>query len=309
MFKIELPPGTSTTPQRHMYEEVIFVVEGRGSTQIEFSDGTKRSFEWGPRSLFAIPLNAKHRHFNASGSQRAILTSTSNLPIMMKMFHNERFIFDNDFTFDERMGKEEYYTGDGDLTLVKPGQDMWETNFVPDLATAHVTEYGDRGGDSMNIKFILADGCMHAHISEMRAGTYKKGHRHGPGTHVTCVIGSGYSLLWNDGDKDFERIDWGPGTVFPPADRQFHQHFVTSKEPVRYLATALGSIRYPVTNYMTRALFGVEGQKRQASSLSTKEGGDQIEYEDQDPRIHQIFIEESKKHGLPVKMQKWFPEG
>ena len=26
MFKIELPPGRSTTPQRHLYEEVIYVV-------------------------------------------------------------------------------------------------------------------------------------------------------------------------------------------------------------------------------------------------------------------------------------------
>ena len=29
----------------------------------------KRSFEWGPSSLFAIPLNAKHRHFNGSGTR------------------------------------------------------------------------------------------------------------------------------------------------------------------------------------------------------------------------------------------------
>jgi mannose-6-phosphate isomerase-like protein (cupin superfamily) len=308
MFKIELPPGTSTLPQHHLYEEICYVVEGRGSTQFEFGDGTKRSFEWGPRSLFAIPLNAKHRHFNASGTERAIVVSTTTLPIMMKMFHNERFIFENDFAFDDRMGKQEYYTGEGDLTLVKPGQDMWETNFVPDLAFQHVTSYGDRGGDSLNIKFILADSCVHAHISEMKAGTYKKGHRHGPGTHVMCVTGTGYTLFWNEGDTEISRLDWKPGCVFPPADRQFHQHFVTSDEPVRYLATAMGSIRYPVTNYMWRALLGSKGQSRQASSLSTKEGGDQVEYEDQDPRIHQIFLDEMKKAGLPSRMQKWFPD-
>jgi quercetin dioxygenase-like cupin family protein len=308
MFKIELPPGSATSPQRHLYEEVIYVVEGMGSTQLEFTDGTKRSFEWGPRSLFAIPLNAKHRHFNGSGSARAILASTTNLPIVMKMFHNERFVFDNDFTFDDRIGKEEYYTGEGDLTLVRPGNDMWETNFVPDLAFAHVTEYGDRGGDSLNIKFILADGSLHAHISEMKAGTYKKAHRHGPGTHVTCVSGSGYSLMWNDGDTDFKRVEWRPGTVFPPADKQLHQHFVTSKEPARYLGTALGSIRYPITNYMTRALIGIPGQKRQGSSLSIKEGGDQIEYEDQDPRIHAIWLDEMRKHGIKPAMGKWLPD-
>jgi len=55
MFLYEIAPGKSTSPQRHLYEEVIYVLEGTGSTQVELPDGTKRSFEWGPKSLFAIP--------------------------------------------------------------------------------------------------------------------------------------------------------------------------------------------------------------------------------------------------------------
>lgn len=304
MFKIELPPGSATTPQRHLYEEVVYVVEGRGSTQVELPDGSRKSFEWGPRSLFALPINTRHRYFNGSGSGRAILASTTNLPILMKMFRNEKLIFELPFDFGERVGKDEYFTGEGDLTLVRPGNDYWETNFVPDLAVAQVTEYGVRGGGSMNIKFILADGSMHAHISEMFAGTYKKAHRHGPGTHVTCVTGSGYSLLWYPGQEDYTRIDWKPGTVFPPADRQLHQHFVTSREPVRYLGTALGSLRYPITDYMRRAGFGKDGELN-ASALSLKQGGDQIEYEDQDPSIHAIWLEEMRKRGIEPQMDRW----
>src|SRR5919106_1175997 len=53
-------------------------LKGRGSTQIGFDDGQKRGFEWGPKSLFSIPLNAKHRHFNGSGSERALLATTTN---------------------------------------------------------------------------------------------------------------------------------------------------------------------------------------------------------------------------------------
>ena len=56
-------------PQRHLYEEVVYVSEGDGSTQIELPNGEKRSFEWGPTSLFAIPLNATYRHFNGSGHE------------------------------------------------------------------------------------------------------------------------------------------------------------------------------------------------------------------------------------------------
>src|ERR1700736_4293343 len=80
MFLLELPAAGSTSPQQHLYEELYYVLEGRGSTQLEFADGRRRSFEWGRHSLFAIPLNAKHRHFNASGSQRALLTTTTSLP-------------------------------------------------------------------------------------------------------------------------------------------------------------------------------------------------------------------------------------
>jgi mannose-6-phosphate isomerase-like protein (cupin superfamily) len=307
MFVFDIPPGRSTAPQRHLYEDVIYVLEGRGSTQIEFSDGTKRSFEWGPKSLFAIPLNARHRFFNASGTERALLVATTNMPLVMNTFHNEDFVFGVEFDFIDRAGKREYYSGEGDLITVRPGNHMWETNYVPDLAAIELKSWGDRGAGGTNIMFVLADGTMHAHISEMPVGTYKKGHRHGPSFHVMCVTGHGYSLLWYEGDKDFLRIDWKHGVVFPPADKQFHQHFNTSQHPARYLATAVGGLRYPMMLSQRRSLLGVKPGEKGAVSTSLKEGGDQIEYEDQDPRIHRIWLEEMKKNGVEPKMDKFFP--
>jgi mannose-6-phosphate isomerase-like protein (cupin superfamily) len=307
MFVLDIGPGQSTSPQRHLYEDVFYVLEGHGSTQIEFQDGTKRSFEWGPKALFAIPLNAKHRFFNASGTERALLVTTTNLPLIMNTFHNEDFVFGADYDFIDRAGKREYYSGEGDLITVRPGNHMWETNFVPDLAGIELKSWGDRGAGGTNIMFVLADGTMHAHISEMPVGTYKKGHRHGPSFHVMCVTGHGYSLLWYENEKDFLRIDWKHGVVFPPADRQFHQHFNTSQNPARYLATAVGGLRYPMMLAQRRSLLGVKPGEKGAVSTSIKEGGDQIEYEDQDPRIHQIWLEEMRKNDVEPKMDKFFP--
>src|ERR1700736_3534504 len=307
MFVLDIPPGGSTSPQRHLYEDVYYVLEGTGSTQIEFADGKQRGFEWGPRSLFAIPLNAKHRHFNASGRERALLVTTTDLPLVMNTFHNEKLIFDTDFEFGDRTGKNEYFAGEGDLITVRPGNHMWETNFVPDLAAIELKSWGDRGGGGTNIMFVLADGTMHAHISEMPVGTYKKAHRHGPSFHVMCVIGQGFSLLWYEHEKDFRRIDWQHGMVLVPANRQFHQHFNTGPQPARYLATAVGGLRYPTTQANRISLLGAGGDDLPAVSKSVKDGGDQIEYEDQDPRIHRIWLEDMRKNGAPPKMEKFVP--
>ena len=309
MFVLDIAPGKSTSPQRHLYEEVVYVLEGHGSTQVEMADGSKRSFEWGEKSLFAIPLNAKHRHFNGSGTERALIVNTTNLPMMMNVFHNDAFVFGADFDFAERAGKAAYFSGEGDLITVRPGNHMWETNFVPDLTAIELKTWGDRGAGGTNIMFVLADGTMHAHISEMPVGTYKKGHRHGPGFHVMCVTGHGYSLLWYADEKDFRRIDWKHGVVFPPADRQFHQHFNASREPARYLATGVGGLRYPLTLQNRRSLLGAKPGEKAAVSLDIKQGGDQIEYEDQDKRIHSLWLDEMKKNGVVPRMEKYFPDG
>jgi len=299
MFVLEIPPSAATAPQQHLYEEVVYVLAGRGSTTIEVADGRKHSFEWGPMSMFAIPLNAKYRLFNGSGVESARLVSTTNMPAVMNMFHNEDFIFKNGWQFDERVGASKYFTGEGDFIPVRQGNHMWETNFVPDLATIELKDLGDRGAGGTNIQFILADGTMHAHISEMPVGTYKKGHRHAADYHVMCVTGTGYSLLWYD-DKDLNRVDWKHGTVFAPPDQMFHQHFNTSAEPARYLATAYGSLRYPFTESKRRSFQG-------AFWTSVKEGGDQIEYADQSPRIQQLFEEAMKKTGVKSQMAKFLP--
>lgn len=299
MFVLEIAPSASTSPQRHLYEEVVYVLSGRGSTTIETSDGRKHMFEWGPMSMFAIPLNAKYRHFNGSGSEPARLVSTTSMPAVMNMFHSEDFIFNNDWRFDERIGESKYFSGEGDFIPVRPGNHMWETNFVPDLSAIELKPWGDRGAGGSNIMFILADGTIHAHISEMPVGTYKKAHRHGADFHVMCVTGSGYSLLWYEGEQDFHRVDWKHGTVFAPPDQMFHQHFNTSPQPARYFATAYGSLRYPFTESKRKSLFG-------GVSTSLKNGGDQIEYADQSPRIQQLYEEATAISGVMPRMSTFF---
>ena len=295
IFVIDLDPGAKTAPQQHMFEEVIYVISGHGSTMVEDAQGQKHTFEWGPKSLFALPLNAKYQHFNGSGSESARLSSTHSLCIMLNLFHNDEFIFANPFRFPEREGEANYFSGEGEFIAIKPGRNMWETNFVPDLSAFELKAWAARGAGSSNMKFILADGTMHAHSSEMPVGTYKKGHSHGADFHVFSVHGTGYSLLWYDMDEKIERIDWEHGMVFAPPDGMLHQHFNTSSTPARYLAIALGSMRYPFVD-SKRKLFGG------GVDTSVEKGGNQIEYANQDPRIHEIFLSELAKNQVQSKM-------
>lgn len=291
---VELPPGQSTEPQRHLYEEVVYVLSGHGTTTIEGLDGHQHVFEWGPRSLFALPLNGRYRHFNVSGAEPARLASVTNLPLMMNVFHDEAFIFANTAEFPARFGDAGYYQGEGKFVEVTPGRHMWETNLVRDLADFEMPEWQARGAGSRNLKFVLAESTMHAHMSEMPVGTYKAGHRHGTDFHVFTVDGHGYSLLWYEGDQDFARIDWRHGVVYAPADQQFHQHFNTAPHPTRYLAMAYGGLRYPLTEERYQHFLGVD--------KSVKQGGRQIDYADEDPRIRELYVAELAKEGIECAM-------
>ncbi|HEX6549016.1 MAG TPA: hypothetical protein VF134_09775 [Candidatus Dormibacteraeota bacterium] len=287
---VELAPGRQTEPQRHLFEKVCYVIAGRGGTSIEV-DGRSHGFEWGTGSLFALPLNARYRHFNTSGREPARLAAVTSLPLVLKAFHNIDFVFDNPASFANRVGEEGWFRGEGRLHPVRPGRHQWETNFVPDLRAFELQPWDKRGVGSANIKFVLADGTMHAHLSELAVGTYKKAHRHGPDFHIFPVTGHGYSLFWREGDADYTRIDWRHGWVYAPPDQVFHQHFNTAPAPSRYLAVAYGSIRYPFSADK-RGLFG-DGVDR---SLSM--GGRQIEYEDEDPRIRQTFEAALRESGV-----------
>ena len=172
-YVCEIPAGGKTKPQKHMYEEMVYVTKGYGATTVWQRDGKKHTFEWGPGSMFAIPINADYQHFNASGSEPARYFAVTNCCFMMNLFHNADYIFNSDYTFFDRFDPrtEGYFSGQGELT----GRFFLTTNFVPDTHTLKLTAYNERGKGSTNMKFNLAKNTMGAHISEFPVGTYKKG--------------------------------------------------------------------------------------------------------------------------------------
>jgi quercetin dioxygenase-like cupin family protein len=299
-YLAEIPPAGSLNPEKHLYDKLVYVLSGRGATAVEAPNGQKHSFEWGTGSVFGIPLNARHQHHNGSGSEPARLAAVSNLPIILNLFHNVSFIFDNNHAFQDRVGEDRYFRGQGEFRAVRPGRHQWETNFVPDLTNFELPEWKERGagGSSRNVQFTLADSTMHAHISEFGVGTYKKAHRHDAGAHIFCVTGHGYSLLWLDGEDPVatKRVDWKPGTLYAPPDGPtFHQHFNTAAVPSRYFVMSFGGARHFISSARKS---GYEKMDK-----SVKDGGNQIEYEDEDPRILQLYERECALNGVESRMR------
>ena len=61
-YVLEVPPSAKTRPVKHLYEMFCYVLEGHGSTKVWLPGGEIRTFEWGPKAMFAIPLNLSLIH-------------------------------------------------------------------------------------------------------------------------------------------------------------------------------------------------------------------------------------------------------
>jgi quercetin dioxygenase-like cupin family protein len=281
----EIPAGGELKPQRHMHEEMVYILNGRGATAVWQDGSPKLTFEWQTGSLFALPLNANYQHFNTSGSQPARCLAVTNLPVVLNMFGGEDFVFNNCYVFRDRFsGEADYFTREGE----RKGRYMW-TNFVPDVRRFQLVDYKERGAGGKNTQFHLAGNQMGCHMSEFPVGTYKKAHRHGAGAHVIILSGEGYSLMWKE-SQPIKRFNWREGGLIVPGDMMFHQHFNPGPDPVRYLA-----LRFS----------GREGggpDKLPLSTISIRQGGHQIDYEDQDPAVHDMFVEACAKAGAEMLM-------
>ncbi len=286
-YVCEIAPGKKLEPQRQLFEEMILVLDGRGSTSVWNDAGQRITFEWKAGALFAIPLNTWHQHFNGSGREPARYVAVTNAPVIINAFGDLDFVFNTSHDFTERFnGEPEYFANKGEQKGL-----LLETNFVADAVNLPLISAKERGAGGGHIRFTMAKGSMNSHISQFPIGTYKKGHRHGPGAHVIILSGEGYSLMWPEGEEP-RRYEWQVGTMIVPPNLWLHQHFNTGTTPARYLA-----FKHEVVS-----IRNAQGVPK--AWISRRLGGDQIDYADERPEIRRWFQDALAKHGLQSNMDK-----
>jgi oxalate decarboxylase/phosphoglucose isomerase-like protein (cupin superfamily) len=285
-YVCEIPAGGKLAPHRQLCEEMILVLEGRGSTTVWNDAGQRITFEWQAGALFAIPLNTWHQHFNGSGREPARYVAVTNLPPVMNLYEDTEFLFNTPHDFKGRFaGEPDYFSNKGEQKGL-----LLETNFVADAVNLPLISAKERGAGGGHIRFNMAKGSMNSHISQFPVGTYKKGHRHGPGAHVIILSGEGYSLMWPEGEEP-RRYDWEVGSMIVPPNLWYHQHFNTGTTPARYLA-----FKHEVVS-----IRNAQGVPK--AWISQRIGGDQIDYADEKPIVRKLFADELAKNGLQPKME------
>jgi mannose-6-phosphate isomerase-like protein (cupin superfamily) len=285
-YVVEVPAGGQLVPQRQLFEEMVLILEGRGATRVWNEAGRQVEFEWQAGSLFAIPLNAWYQHSNLSGAEPAKLIASTNLPPVLNLYDDVDFIFNTPRDFPHRFdGEQDYFAAKTGLKGL-----LLDTNFVPDALALRLVSAKERGAGGGHIRFSMAKGSMNSHISEFPVRTYKKAHRHGPGAHVIILSGSGYSLMWPEGEEP-RRYDWQPGSLIIPPNMWYHQHFNTGPDPARYLAFKHEGVSIRNAQGVPKAW------------ISRRVGGDQVDYADEPRQVRQIFADELAKTGVTPEMQ------
>lgn len=308
---IEIPPGGTTKIQKHLYQQLICVLQGTGAAQV-WTDATedhKKMFEWDTFSLFSPPLNSWYRLYNLS-SEPVIYMAVNDAPMIMDLFHNQEFIFNNPYQFPDRFppDDDEYFRHDE--RYAERGGMVWETNFINNAAEALVDAQERKGKGVKITVFDLVSNSMAGHLTEWEVGLYHKAHHHQGGAILLILRSQGYSLMWpqevgvrpyqNGFEHEVVRVDWGPYSVFCPPTKWFHQHMNTGKETARQLAFRPGGSSKNPTGFRrsgNRFVNGIPGVY-----VSYREGGTLIEYEDEDPRIRKDFEAELAKNGVKCEM-------
>jgi quercetin dioxygenase-like cupin family protein len=313
MYVIEVPGAGALNPERHLYEEIYYVVEGRGTTEVWQEGGKKVAFEWSRGSLFAVPLNSWHQVVNATSSPALLLAATT-APNMINLVRNPNFVMNCPYDFRDRFDASADYFKPVEEIYADPvrGLAMRQTNVIPDILTCELPRDNRRSFDYRRIEPHMAGANFYMKIAQYKTGQYSKAHKHSSGAILVCIKGKGYSVTWPDrlGMKPWEagladqvkKQTYEPVGMISAAPMRgdwFHQHFGTDPEGLRLLV--FDGPYGPAFRHG-----GAPGeQATDGGAIDTRDGGRAISYVDEDAEIRKNYEGALASEGMRSNMPSW----
>jgi quercetin dioxygenase-like cupin family protein len=311
MYAVEVPGAGALNTERHLYEKVVLVLEGRGSTEVWQEGQPKRHvFEWQKGSLFSIPLNAFHRVVNASSAPALILCGTS-APNVMNLIDNRDFVFNCPHAFTERFsGGDDFFKPNDDIEPDPVrGLAMRRTNFIPDILNAELPLDNRRSPGYRRMEPMMAGNRFYQFIGQYETGRYSKAHKHHSTAVLICLKGRGYTYTWHESlgltpwrdgcSEKVGRQDYDYGGIVsaaPMAGDWYHQHFGVAKEGLRVLAWH-GPNNHPALKA------GRPGEAmKDIWAMDVSKGGAAIPYHMEDPHLRYEYEAALAKEGAKSRM-------
>jgi len=143
----EIAPAASLKPQKHLFQELVYIVEGSGHTDVWAAGSEEKArCDWRTGTLLAIPLNCWSQMVN-EGSSPAIYFAVTDAPLVLDVFHDRDFIFENEHRFTQRFDAAPDYFVDRSERLASPRGVLWQANAIHDVPNVTVDALPVKGSD------------------------------------------------------------------------------------------------------------------------------------------------------------------
>ncbi len=292
---LEIAASGDTRAEKHLFEEIVLVLEGRGTTELWLEDTDRRVvFEWQAGSLFSVPPNAVHRMVNATGTA-ALLLQASNAPAMLNMLGTVDAVFANPFVFANRFDDEVGLAFDDVEPHPVRGLAQCRTHLVPDIVGCDLPLDNRYSPGYRQLGLAMTGPGLDCAVGEHRPGRYAKAHILPTCSVMVGLRGRGFSYLWPqrsgptpwaDGlAETVLAVAHAPGVIMgagPGGGRWYHQVFNTGPVPLRHLTWGVPE----------RAGGPPGAEMCDDTAVDLADGGTMISYAREDPFVRAQYSSE-----------------
>ena len=238
---IEIPSGGQLAPHRHLAEEIIYVVSGKGYTTMWNHAGERKErYNLVEGDLLSPSMNAWHQHFNSSSDIPVRYLSLTTTPLTRNLFRSPAFLSSSDFVFDDRwkqgITQQPEYNPEGGFEGPEVVR-MRVGHYLPNLPGREMRQ---RDKDVLGITILPEGDLAGNHLLEMEVREYHSkdmslpsgGHRHAWEVVYVVLDGEG-STIMKRGSEATRIVNWQKSELYIVEANEFHDNGARIGSPLR----------------------------------------------------------------------------